>query len=106
MLPRIAHDLGRGIETHGLRIEERAGEHGRLVAFDPGRHIDQPREGQCMAFGKAVAAETLDLLEESFGELSLIAELHHAPDYILAEMMDRAHKIGRAACRDREWQYG
>jgi hypothetical protein len=37
MLARIAHDLRRRIETHGLRIQQRAGEHRRMVALEPRR---------------------------------------------------------------------
>ena len=32
----VADDLGGGVEAHGLRIQQRAGEGGRVVAFQPG----------------------------------------------------------------------
>src|SRR3546814_7803891 len=70
LLARVADDLGGGVETHRLRIEERGGEYRRLMAFEPGRNIDQPRERQRMAFGKAVAAEPLDLLDRKSPRLN------------------------------------
>ena len=35
VLARVAHDLGRGIEPHRLRIQQRAGEGGRVMALQP-----------------------------------------------------------------------
>src|SRR5690606_9445557 len=35
MLPSVAHDLGRGIESHGLRIERGAAERVGMPAFHP-----------------------------------------------------------------------
>src|SRR3546814_9428103 len=62
----------------------------RLMAFEPGRNIDQPRERQRMAFGKAVAAEPLDLLETALGEIAFVAAADHAADHLVAELVDRA----------------
>ena len=73
MLARVAHDLGRGVKSHRLGIEQRRGEGRRMMAFDPGRDIDQQREAGGMAFGKAVFAEAFDLLEAGFGEIPVIA---------------------------------
>ena len=41
VLARVAHDLRRRVEPHRLRIQQRAGERRRMVAFQPGRDIDQ-----------------------------------------------------------------
>src|SRR3546814_15449023 len=60
------------------------------MAFGPGRNIDQPRERQRMAFGKAVAAEPLDLLETALGEIAFVAAADHAADHLVAELVDRA----------------
>ena len=48
------------------------------------------REARGMAFGKAVAAEALDLLEAAFGEVAVIAARRHAADHLLAERVDGA----------------
>ena len=65
MLLRVAHDLRRRVEAHRLAVEQRGGEHIRIVAFDPGGDIDEVREARGVAFGKAVFAEALDLLPSS-----------------------------------------
>ena len=41
---RIAHQLRRGVEAHGLAVEQRAGEGRRLVALQPGGVVHQERE--------------------------------------------------------------
>src|SRR3546814_18716876 len=99
LLARVADDLGGGVETHRLRIEERGGEYRRLMAFEPGRNIDQPRERQRMAFGKAVAAEPLDLLETAIGEIAFVAAADHAAEHLVPELVDRAEQLGRASGR-------
>ena len=58
--------------------------------LDPGRNIDQQREAGGVAFGKAVRAETLDLLETGFGEGRVIAARGHAADEFLLECSDGA----------------
>ena len=68
MLPRIPHHLRRGVEPHRLRVQQGGAEHVRVVAFHPGAGIGDQREGGCVAFGEAVGAEALDLLERAFGE--------------------------------------
>ena len=65
MFARVAHDLRRRIKAHRLGIEQGAGEDIRIAAFDPGRSIDEQREGGRMAFGKAIGAEAFDLFESS-----------------------------------------
>ena len=44
MFLRAADNLGRGVETHGLAVEKRGAEDVRVMAFQPGRDIDQKRE--------------------------------------------------------------
>ena len=90
MLARVAHDLGRGVKAHGLGVEEGAGEDVRIMALQPAGGIDEESEGRGMAFGKAIFAETLDLLEAALGEVALIASLDHALDHLLLEGVDGA----------------
>ncbi len=90
MLARVAHDLGRRIEAHRLRVEQRAGERGGMELLDIGRDIDEQREARRMAFGKAVGAEALDLLEAALGEIPGVAALDHAADEHLLERVDGA----------------
>ena len=73
MLLRVAHDLRRRIEAHRLAVEQRGREHIRVVAFDPGRGIDEVGEARRVAFGKAVFAEAFDLAEAALGELRVVA---------------------------------
>ena len=63
VLARVAHDLRRRVEAHRLAVEQRRGEDVGVVAFEPGRDIDEQREAGGMALGKAVIAEALDLVE-------------------------------------------
>src|SRR5262249_42442628 len=44
----VGHKLGGGVETHRLTVEEGGGEGGRIVTLQPGRHIDEQREGSRM----------------------------------------------------------
>src|SRR5690606_32222334 len=60
VLARIPDDLCRRIKTHRLRIQERAGEGVGIVAFEPGRDIDELGEGRGMAFRKTVFAKAFD----------------------------------------------
>ena len=90
MLARIAHQLRRLIKTHRLAVEDGGAEHVRIVAFDPGRGIDEQREARRMAFGKAVFAEAFDLAEAVLGKFAVIAALRHAVDEFVAEQMDGA----------------
>jgi len=76
-LLRLAHDLGGCVEAHGLRVQKRAGEGRRVMAFQPGGDVDQLGEGGGVAFREAVAAEALDLVEAALGEIALIAARHH-----------------------------
>lgn len=41
MLARIAHDLGWLIKPHRLAVDQRRREGGGVVAFEPGRDVDQ-----------------------------------------------------------------
>ena len=67
-----------------------AGEHGGLVAFDPGRDIDKQREARRMAFGKTIGAEAFELLEGPGRERLLIAARDHPRDQPVAELRDAA----------------
>ena len=93
MFAGVAHDLGRGVEPHRLGIQKRAGKDAGVVALEPAGCIDQKREAGRMAFGKAVAAKTLDLGKAALGEIIIIAigahpaqkagaEFRHAPVFL------------------------
>lgn len=41
MVHHVPNDLGRGIEAHGLTVEQRRCEHIWVVAFDPAGHVNQ-----------------------------------------------------------------
>src|SRR5438552_6094858 len=90
VLAHIAYDLGRSVETHGLRIEERRREHVRITAFEPGRGIDQKRKARGVAFRKSVFAKPFDLAEAALGEFARIIPGHHAFDHFSPEGCDRA----------------
>ena len=90
MVARVAYDLRGGVEAHGLAVQQRRREGRRVVALDPGRDIDKPREARRMAFREAIGAEALDLLEAAFGEVFRIAAGGHAAVEILAELPDLA----------------
>ena len=93
MFAGVAHDLCRGVEPHRLGIQKRAGKDAGVVALEPAGCIDQKREAGRMAFGKAVAAKTLDLGKAALGEIIIIAigahpaqkagtEFRHAPVFL------------------------
>src|SRR5579859_187871 len=71
MIAGVAHDLRRGVEAHRLAVEQGAGERRQVMAFEPGRDIDQMGEAGGVALRKAVIAEALDLLEDPLGEVAL-----------------------------------
>ena len=98
MLARIAHDLGRRIETHRLRIEQRTAERGGMMALEPGRDIDKLRKARGMAFRKAIGAEAFDLLEAAFGEIAVIAARDHVAHHLVGEGVDRAQMPERRHC--------
>ena len=90
MLLCVAHDLRRRVEAHRLAVQQRCGERGWVVAFHPGRRVDQLREAGSVAFREAIAAEPLDLAEHPDRELLLIATSHHALDQLVAELRHAA----------------
>ena len=74
----ITHQLRRGVKAHGLAVEQRGQKRIRVVAFEPGADVDQQRKTGGMAFRKAVFTKALDLLEQAFGKIKLVALGHHA----------------------------
>ena len=63
MVASIADDLGRGIKTHRLRVQECRTECIRIMAFDVAAGVGNQREGRRMAFRKSVAAKAFELAE-------------------------------------------
>src|SRR5947209_11039482 len=70
MLAHVPHDLGRGIESHGLRVEQGCCECIGITALEPGRGIDEEREACGVAFRKSVFTETFNLAETALGEVA------------------------------------
>ena len=63
-------DDGRGsVKPHRLRVQQRARELRRVVPQQEGAGIADEGEAGRVAFGKAILAEPLNLLEDPFGEL-------------------------------------
>ncbi len=91
VLAGVAHQLGRGVESHRLAVEQDGAEHLRIEALDPGRDVDQLGEGGRVALGEAVFAEAPDLVEAAAGEVRIVAALDHAADHHLLVLMDGAH---------------
>ena len=75
---RIAHDLRWRVKPHGLAVQQRTGKGRRVVAFQPGRGIDQMREARRMAFGKTIAAKAFDLRKDTLRQILRIAAPRHA----------------------------
>ena len=90
MFPRISHNLGWGVEAHGLGIQQRTGKNARMVALDPGTGIDQERERGGVTFGKPVRPEPFDLGKTAIGKVFVITIVQHALQKALAEIADIA----------------
>src|SRR5580700_4257968 len=101
MLACVAHDFGRGIESHRLRIQQRCGKRRRMKLLDPGRDVNEERKTRGMAFGKAVRSKTLDLFETALRIVAAVTARHHAADHLLLKRIDRPEI---AECRHRTAQ--
>ena len=75
---RVLKNLVGAVETHGPAVDQRTGERGRLMAFQPAAGVGQQGEAGRMGLGETVAAETLDLFEDARGELLGVAPGKHA----------------------------
>ena len=87
---RVAHQLRRRIEPHGLTVEQRAGEDRGLVALEPGGVVHQ----QCKAHGvrlwKAVFTKSQHLLVDALRELLRVPLGAHALKQPLAKRIQSA----------------
>src|SRR4051812_41946879 len=90
MLAGVADELGWRVKTHGLGIQDGCKENIRVMAFHPGRRIGDQREARRVRFGKAIAAEALELLEGALGEVAAVAIIEHAGDQLVLKRMDAA----------------
>jgi hypothetical protein len=88
MLAGVADDLGGSVEAHRLGVQERRAEHVRVVALHPGRGVGDLGEAGRVAFGKAVGAEALDLLDQLLRELGIDAVPGHAGHQLFFELAD------------------
>ena len=91
----VAHDLRGRIEAHRLRVVEGGAEHVGMMVLHPAARIGDLGEAGGMAFGEAVAAESLDLPEGALGKILRIAARDHAVDQLAAEMADPARELER-----------
>ena len=82
MLESIADELGGGIESHRLGVENGGAKDVRIMAFEPAGDIDQERKTGGVALWEAIFAKALDLAEAVLGELALIAIADHAFDHL------------------------
>src|SRR4051812_41049013 len=87
MLLRITHHLRRRIKTHRLAVEQRSQEHIGVMAFDPGRGIDQKRKARGVAFRKTIFAKAFNLLEAVLDERAGVAAIAHALDETFSEKL-------------------
>ncbi len=65
----VGDELRGCIETHRLAVEQRTGEDFLVVALQVRGGVGDQGETGRMRFGKAVAAEALDLVDDLLGEL-------------------------------------
>ena len=84
MLARVADELGGGVEAHRLGVEQGRAEDLRMIMLHPGRGVGDLGEARGVAFGKAVAAEALDLLEGALGEIAAHSRCAIMPLIILS----------------------
>lgn len=99
VLPGVGDELGRGIKTHRLAVEEAGREGGWVVAFDPSGGVDQKRKAGRVRFGETVFSEAADLVEETFGKLGLVTVSRHAVEQLLAEAVHHARLAARPPSR-------
>ena len=98
VIARVAHQLRRRVETHGLAVDERAGESRGLMTLEPRGAVHQQRETRGVRLGKAVFAEALDLAEDLARETFVVTARAHAVDEPLLEMPEAAAPLpGRHA---------
>ncbi len=88
MLFGIADDLRGRVKSHWLRVEQGRGERRGIMAFQPARDIDQQGKARGMAFGKAVFAETLDLVEAAMRKFGIVAARDHVADHQILMRVD------------------
>ncbi len=74
----VLHQRVRRVEAHGLGVEQRRAERGRVVQLDPRARVDEVGEGHRVALGEAEVGEGGELVEDLVGHLALDAPLGHA----------------------------
>ena len=85
---RVVDDRGRRVEAHRLGVEQRAGEHIRVVTAEPGGGVGDEREARGMTLRKPVLSEAADLVEHPLGELARDALRQHAGHQPVAVPLD------------------
>src|SRR5262249_22714006 len=87
---RILDQLRGLVETHRLRVEQRAGERRGVVMLEPARGPGEQREAGRMRFGEAVVAEAFYLLEDALEIRLVVAAFEHAVADAVVEFLQAA----------------
>src|SRR5258708_19411800 len=87
---RIAHQLSRRIEPHGLAIDERRAKRRGLVMFEPGGGVHEECKARRMRLRKSVFTEPQYLIEYLMCEAFGIPPLTHAVDQLTLERLQAA----------------
>ena len=84
----IFDELRRRIKTERHAVEHRNKKRLGLMALQPAARIHKRREARRMTLREAVLAEAMNLLEDGFGEILLVASLHHSVDNAVVVFVD------------------
>ena len=93
MRPRIAHQLRRCVEAHGLTVDERRAERRGVMMFQPGGGIDEERKARRMRLRKSIFAESQNLVEYLVGISFRITARLHAVDQLLLKRLQAAFTL-------------
>ncbi len=69
-----------------------------MIPFDPRAGVDKQCERSGVAFGKAVFAKPLDLVEAALGEIALVSVGQHSINHLLLKLFDTARVPPRGHC--------
>ena len=97
--PGVADQLGRLVEPHRLRVEDRGAKDIRVMAFQPAGGVGDQREACRMALGKSVRAESFELAERAVRELDIVAVVDHALDELVLKLIDPPGNLNVAIAR-------
>src|SRR5690606_21889046 len=84
------------VEPHRLAVQNGAGEHRRVMAFQPAAGVGKQREAGGVRLWKPIFTEAFDLTENTFGELGVVTAFQHALYKLVPK---RADAPGFLKCR-------